>query len=169
MSKRLTTIDISKEDLKFSCAHFTIFSESDRERLHGHNFKVRATVTAPVYENGLCFDYQEIKSRLRSICKKLDEYVLLPGESPYLKIEQVGDQYEVIFNGENLFFAVSDTQVLAIRNTTVEELSFLVLEQMIKQDNFFLDSDVESMTIGVSSGDGQWGSYSWATTDAKKS
>ena len=168
MPKRLTTIDISKEDLKFSCAHFTIFSASDRERLHGHNFKVRATVTAPVHENGLCFDYQEIKSRLRSICKTIDEYVLLPGESPYLKIAQVGDQYEVIFNGEKLFFAVSDTQVLAIRNTTVEELSFLVLKKLINQDNFFIDSDVEEITVGVSSGDGQWGSYSWKATDAKK-
>ena len=168
MPKRLTTIDISKEDLKFSCAHFTIFSASDRERLHGHNFKVRATVTAPVHENGLCFDYQEIKSRLRSICKTIDEYVLLPGESPYLKIAQVGDQYEVIFNGEKLLFAVSDTQVLAIRNTTVEELSFLVLKKLINQDNFFIDSDVEEITVGVSSGDGQWGSYSWKATDAKK-
>ena len=168
MPKRLTTIDISKEDLKFSCAHFTIFSATDRERLHGHNFKVRATVTAPVHENGLCFDYQEIKSRLRSICKTIDEYVLLPGESPYLKIAQVGDQYEVIFNGEKLFFAVSDTQVLAIRNTTVEELSFLVLKKLINQDNFFIDSDVEEITVGVSSGDGQWGSYSWKATDAKK-
>ena len=168
MSKRLTTIDISKEDLKFSCAHFTIFSASDRERLHGHNFKVRATVTAPVYENGLCFDYQEIKSRLRSICKKLDEYVLLPGDSPYLKIKKIDDQYEVIFNNEKLFFAVSDTQILDIRNTTVEEFSYLVLEKLIQEDNFFFENDVESITVGISSGDGQWGSYSWKSTDSKK-
>ena len=29
----LTTIEISKEDLKFSAAHFTIFSATERERL----------------------------------------------------------------------------------------------------------------------------------------
>ena len=31
--KRHTCIEISKEDLKFSAAHFTIFSATDRERL----------------------------------------------------------------------------------------------------------------------------------------
>ena len=47
MSHLLTTINICKEALKFSGAHFTIFSATDRERLHGHNFRVRAEVTAP--------------------------------------------------------------------------------------------------------------------------
>ena len=28
MKEQITTIDISKEDLKFSCAHFTIFSST---------------------------------------------------------------------------------------------------------------------------------------------
>ena len=111
MKEQITTIDISKEDLKFSCAHFTIFSSSERERLHGHNFKVRAKVTAPVDDNGMCFNYQEIKSRLRQICRNLDEYVLLPGKSPYLKIKEIDDNFHVNFNNENLIFPVSDTQI----------------------------------------------------------
>ncbi len=165
MSNRLTTIDISKEDLKFSCAHFTIFSATNRERLHGHNFKVRAQVTAEVFDNGMCFDYQEIKSRLRSICKQLDEYVLLPGNSPYLAIQHIDEQYEVTFNNETMYFVADDTKVLNIRNTTVEEFSYYVLEQMINQDQFFIENKVKKITVGVSSGDGQWGSYSWTASD----
>ena len=160
MKEQITTIDISKEDLKFSCAHFTIFSSSERERLHGHNFKVRAKVTAPVDDNGMCFNYQEIKSRLRQICRNLDEYVLLPGKSPYLKIKEIDDNFHVNFNNENLIFPVSDTQILNIRNTTVEEFSYFILDQMVNQDNFFIENSVKKITIGVSSGDGQWGSSS---------
>ena len=33
--EELTTIEIDKENLKFSAAHFTIFSGTERERLHG--------------------------------------------------------------------------------------------------------------------------------------
>lgn len=160
MKEQLTTIDISKEDLKFSCAHFTIFSATERERLHGHNFKVRAKVTAPVDENGMCFNYQEIKSRLRQICKNLDEYVLLPGKSPHLTIERIDNDFHVNFNNESLIFPILDTQILEIRNTTVEEFSYFILDQMVNQDNFFIENSVRKITIGVSSGDGQWGSSS---------
>ncbi len=161
MSQRLTTIDISKENLKFSGAHFTIFSATNRERLHGHNFKVRAKVTAPVDNNGMCFNYQEIKSRLRAICNALDEYMLLPANSPHLNIEQQGTQYKVIFNDEAMFFIAKETKVLDIRNTTVEEFSYYILDKLVNTDNFFVENDVAHIAIGVSSGDGQWGTSEW--------
>ena len=164
MSHRLTTINICKEALKFSGAHFTIFSATDRERLHGHNFRVRAEVTAPVDDNGMCFNYQEIKTRLRTICNALDEYMLLPGKSPHLKIEHIDKQYHVHFNDEVMVFIADDTRILDIRNTTVEELSYYILDQMVSADTFFIENDVANITIGVSSGDGQWGSSTWVAS-----
>ena len=161
MSARLTTIEISKENLKFSAAHFTIFSATERERLHGHNFKVRAAVTATVDDNGMCFNYQEIKSRLRAICHNLDEYTLLPALSPHLSVEAKEAQYRVEFNGETLFFLQRDSKLLAIRNTTVEELSHYILDTLVNADHFFHDAAIAGVTISVSSGDGQWGSSSW--------
>ena len=164
MSHRLTTINICKEALKFSGAHFTIFLATDRERLHGHNFRVRAEVTAPVDDNGMCFNYQEIKTRLRTICNALDEYMLLPGKSPHLKIEHIDKQYHVHFNNELMVFIADDTRVLDIRNTTVEEFSYYILDQMVSADTFFIENDVANITIGVSSGDGQWGSSTWVAS-----
>ena len=38
------TISLSKEDMKFSAGHFTIFDGAARETLHGHNFTVSAEV-----------------------------------------------------------------------------------------------------------------------------
>jgi len=161
MPHRLTTIEISKEDLKFSAAHFTIFSATERERLHGHNFRVRASVVAPVDDNGLCFNYQEIKSRLRTLCQSLDEYLLLPAESPHLQVSEQNEYYNASFNGEQMRFRKSDTRVLEIRNTTVEEFSNYILQQLVSSDNFFQANDVHSVTIAVSSGDGQWGASHW--------
>ena len=161
MSARLTTIEISKEDFKFSGAHFTVFSATERERLHGHNFKVRAEVVAPVDENGLCFNYQEIKKRLRRICEQLDEYLLLPGDSPYLTIREDSQTVEVSFADQTMQFLASDTLVLPIRNTTVEEFSHLIVERLVKHDDFFTKNEVQRLKVSVSSGDGQWGSTVW--------
>ena len=164
MTYRLTTIDISKENFKFSGAHFTIFSATERERLHGHNFKVSASVTAPVDDNGLCFNYQEIKVRLRAICDQLDEYVLLPEQSPHLSIEAAEDYVTAIFNQERMQFLASDTLLLPIRNTTVEEFAQLLLTMLVDKDDFFEVNDVRRMVVKVSSGDGQWGSSVWEPT-----
>ena len=158
---RMTTIDISKEALKFSGAHFTVFSATERERLHGHNFRVRAQVSAPVDDNGMCFNYQEIKSRLKRICNELDEYMLIPEHSPHLDIEQRDDCIRIGFNGEHMEFLRSDARVLPIRNTTVEEFSHYIVQTLVNSDDFFQKNGVASLTVSVSSGDGQWGSTSW--------
>ena len=73
--ERLTTIEIAKEYLHFSAAHFTIFSATNRERLHGHNFFVAANITAVVLDNGMCFNYCQLKDDLRELCSALDEYL----------------------------------------------------------------------------------------------
>lgn len=161
MTQRLTTIEISKEDLKFSAAHFTVFSATERERLHGHNFRVRAQLSAPVNENGMCFNYQEIKSRLRRLCNTLDEYMLLPENSPHLAISEAAGEYTVRFANETLRFNTADTLLLPVRNTTVEELSDYLLRTLQSGDTFFRDRDIVSFTLSVSSGDGQSGASHW--------
>jgi 6-pyruvoyl-tetrahydropterin synthase len=78
--------------LKFSSAHFTIFSETERERLHGHNYHVKCRITAPINYNGMIGDYRVFKAKLVSIVSSLDEYTLIAGCSPYLKISQFDDE-----------------------------------------------------------------------------
>ena len=101
---RFTTIEICKEFMHFSAAHFTIFSQTERERLHGHNFRVAVRVVAPVDDNGLCFNYKIIKDHIRDLCIELDEYTLLPGNSPYLNIIRENAHYRVEFDGEYMLF-----------------------------------------------------------------
>jgi len=81
-----TTIEISKEYLHFAAAHFTLFSASHRENLHGHNFQVTLDANAAIGEDGLTFDYNILKKALKALCDDLDEQVLMPTKSPYLQI-----------------------------------------------------------------------------------
>ena len=157
----LTTIELSKEYLKFSAAHFTVFSATERERLHGHNFKVSAKITAPVGDNGLAFSYRIFKDKLESLCEELDEYFLLSADSPHLRISEQGAQYRVEFNGEEMFFLKADTRLLPIRNATVEEYSRYLLNQLLADRDIVTRNKLRELEIQVSSGPGQWGSCRW--------
>lgn len=158
---RLSSIEVSKEYLKFSAAHFTIFSATERERLHGHNYSVSARITAPVDENGMCFPYGELKSRMRMLCDALDEYTIIPSDSPHLTISEQDEYYRVEYNGEIMLFLQADTLVLPIRNSTVEEFSRYLLQQLMQDEAFFADNHCVHAELTVCSGPGQSATSEW--------
>lgn len=164
--ERITTIELSKEYLKFSAGHFTIFSATERERLHGHNFAVSAKIDSPVNENGLCFSYGDFKKKLEILCNKLDEYMLLPSLSPHLEIQTTDEEYLVHFNDEQMRFQKTDCLLLPIRNATVEEFAELLLNQLL-EDPAIKEFDVRRVEMRVSSGPGQWGSCEWLSEKHK--
>ena len=155
---QLTTLYIDKESHKFSAAHFTIFSATERERLHGHNYSVSAKIVAPMGDNGFSADYNVYKNRLKALCDELDEYMLLAGNSPYQTIETLDDRYRVIFAGEVMEFLRCDTQVLPIRNATVEEFSHYLLQKLVQRSE---GEDIRELQLCEASGPGQKGCASW--------
>ena len=156
--KRIASIEINKEYLHFSSAHFTIFSATERERLHGHNFHVAVKITSPVDDNGLCFNYQIIKDLLRVQCQQLDEYTLIPAQSVHLKIVEEAPFYKVQFDRETMYFLTSDVKLLPVANISVEELAHYLLNKLLEE---ITDIELLKLEIKVSSGPRQWGSCSW--------
>jgi 6-pyruvoyltetrahydropterin/6-carboxytetrahydropterin synthase len=156
--ERLTTLRIDKEGHKFSAAHYTIFSASERERLHGHNYSVSARIVAPMGDNGFAADYNIYKARIEHICAQLDEYMLLAGDSPYQRIEEQGDYYRVTFAGDEMLFLRKDTQVLPLTNATVEEFSHYLLKGLLQQ---CAGDDLREVELCVASGPGQKGCALW--------
>lgn len=156
----LTRIEISKEYLNFSAGHFTIFSATERENLHGHNFQVRCHVTAGVGPDGMAFDYVLLKRVLKSLCDELDERLLLPLHSPHLRIERADGMVVLGFGAERLSFPERDVLVLPVRNITIEELSRLMLERLRVRPEL-RGWDLRAIELGVSSGSGQWAFAAW--------
>ncbi|MAU92321.1 MAG: 6-pyruvoyl tetrahydropterin synthase, partial [Gammaproteobacteria bacterium TMED182] len=128
---RLARIEVAKQAMNFSAAHFTIFSATEREDLHGHNFQVACAVTAPVDDSGLMFDYAVIKKQIRAFCDEIDEKMLLPALSPHLNILEEDDYTIAVFNGERIPFLPRDVLILPIANTTVEEFSHYFLNKIL--------------------------------------
>ena len=113
-----TTIEITKDYLHFSAAHFTIFSATQRENLHGHNFDVSCSLDTCVGANGLAFDYNVVKDRLMALCDELDERVLLPAQSPHLTFEKDSQYLVVCFADERIPFLERDAFNRLIKKMT---------------------------------------------------
>ena len=149
-----------KESFHFSCAHFTIFDQFDRENLHGHDFRVKARLIGLVDSNGLMFDYNDLKQPLQQICSSLDESTLLPEQSPFLRFVPNDNYCEVFFGDERLLFLKRDVTLLPVRNISVEELGRWILDRLdtIKP----LDRlPIEELVLSVSSGFSQQASVVW--------
>lgn len=158
--KQLISIQIAKSYLSFSAGHFTIFSATRRERLHGHSFRVRAEVLAPVDDNGLVFDYTPLKRSLKKLCDELDERLLLPAHSPHLDINKTATTINACFNDETMTLPSADVLVLPMKNVTIEELAPYFLQRLLNLPELNLTS-AQILTVGVSSGSGQWAECRW--------
>lgn len=75
-------IDLSKERHKFSSAHVTVFEDGSVERLHGHNYAVGVSVEGSSLSNGLLLPFHDLKAVVDELCKRWDEYVLIPTVRP---------------------------------------------------------------------------------------
>jgi len=167
------TIEIDKENIKFSSGHFTIFSGTERERLHGHNFSVSASFTGKPDGEGMMGDYAILKRILRDLSSSLDEYFLLPSKSPHLKVisrtnestpEEIRRIYEAVPEslvavfGEDEYITLprGDVKVLPVANITVEELSKYLSETMRdKYGDQLRSMGVRAFNLRVRSAPGQ--------------
>ena len=142
------TIHLAKEPFKFSCSHFTILSSEHAERLHGHNYQMRVDISLDKVDPklGMAFDFNAVKPKIRMICDELDERILLPTNSPYLKISEEGAQLRAVFNQKTYVFPAEDCLRLPLTNVTSEELSRYMCERlfaMLKEQSFWTSIQVE--------------------------
>ncbi|MBC8369540.1 MAG: 6-carboxytetrahydropterin synthase [Planctomycetes bacterium] len=152
-------IEIEKEYLKFSAAHFLIFPDGSAERLHGHNYRVYCEISGSLSKFGLVIDFTKVKPLIREIVDSLDEQWLIPGDHHELTHEVRSDQVVEVRYRERYYAAPSeDIMVLPVNNTSAENLAAfigrLLLEKLQQQ---FSDVQVSSLRLAVEETQGQRG------------
>lgn len=159
--KRLSVIELFKENMKFSAGHFTIFSATRREKMHGHNYTVHAAITTTVKDVGLTFDYRFYKDKIYRLCQELNGLFLLPERSEYLKIIPRKNSYYIQFDEEEFLFPKADVRLMPLVNITLEELSQWFIGRLIEDKKELDQNQIQGITIKVFSSPGQCGSASW--------
>ena len=158
----LSSIEIEKSYLHFSAAHFTIFSATNRERLHGHNWRIAVEITGEIGDDGLCFDYAIYKEILKNLCARYDEYTLIADQSPHLEITQDSDYYYIKHDGRTQPLLKTDTILMPVQNITIESLSQYFLSELTKDQHHLDELNIHAFEMRVSSGPNQWGICRWS-------
>lgn len=149
-------INIAKDRIKFSVAHFTIFSETEAERLHGHNYYVAVQIETNECDNlGFAVDMKPLKDLAFELSQQLDEYVLIPEQNPYLKITSDKNQTHCVWNTKSYSFPTSDVKLLPLTNITCENLAFWFWNQMKSK----LPKAVTKLSVSVKETYGQESIY----------
>ncbi len=123
---------LSKENLKFSAAHFLIFDENRAERLHGHNYRVRLSIkmewTSSFVQQGYGVDFAVLKKIVKDQLDLWDERVLLPSLRKDMEVNTRGPSLDLKFRDRHYLFPANEVVLLPIMNTSVELLSGLLSE-----------------------------------------
>ena len=147
------SIRLSKEAFLFSAAHFITY---DGERLHGHNYRVRAELYGPLDENSYVLDFVAMRDSIAAITAELDHRVVLPTEHPMIQVEETPDGEVVArFKNRRWVFPRDDCKLLPVANTTAELLAQWIGQRLL--ESLGDENRPASMLIEVEESDGQSG------------
>lgn len=149
------SIVLKKESFKFSASHFTIFSETEAEALHGHNYYVMAELFFDqLNDYEMTVEFQKPKSTLQSICNELDERVLIGEKSPHLQITNDANHINVSYSERKYQFPKDDVYLIPYKNVTSEALAHYVHTKMAQS------IAGSNLKIGIQETSGQTAYYS---------
>lgn len=131
MSTPRFTLRLAKGDFKFSAAHFTLFSATEAEPLHGHNYRVLVEVGGDELDAlGLLIETGILKRRIRELLVGLDDRVLLPERSPLLALTVQDGAVDCRYADRAYRFPEREVVLLPLVNVTMELLARLVWRRL---------------------------------------
>jgi 6-pyruvoyltetrahydropterin/6-carboxytetrahydropterin synthase len=113
-------VRVSKDFLVFSAAHFITFGNNICERLHGHNYRVAATVEGPLDENHYVIDFIWLRDTMKALVDALDHRMLLPTTHPAIRVTADDREVTATFEDRRWIFPLDDCVLLPVPNTTSE-------------------------------------------------
>ena len=161
------SIEVEKEYLKFSAAHFLIFPDGSAERLHGHNYRVFVELDAALSRFGLVIDFKSVKPVIKELVDELDEHWLLPGEHPVLTSHRRDDGVVEVRYLERYYAAPEeDVIVLPMNNVSAENLATWVGRELrARLVERFPEVVVRELSCAVEETSGQRGVYHYSRDD----
>ena len=150
-------VQLQKEQLVFSSAHFITFAGDICECLHGHNYGLRAEVEGTLDENRYVIDFIAFRESLAELVKQLDHHMLIAMHHPLILVEAQEQEVTVRFREKRWVFPREDCMLLPITNTTAEEIAWWIATEVRKKLYPKIGGRLTSIEVGVDENNGQWG------------
>lgn len=151
------SVRLRKEAFVFSAAHFITYNGNVCERLHGHNYRVAATVHGPLDQNQYVVDFIALRDLLQTIVRELDHHVLLPLKHPLIKVVASQHEIEATFEDRRWVFPRGDCVLLPVANTTAELLARYIGTRLAEQLGTDLGWRPDRLEVEVDECEGQIG------------
>ena len=157
---RTFSIEVAKDYFNFASAHFLIFTNGQREPLHGHNYQVSVKMEGELDHAGVVLDFIAFKPIVKQVCDALDHRTMIQTESPMLKVHRRAKDVEVLYRKQRIVLPRSDVILLPLVNTSTELLAEHVADKIRRQvRRKFPRSRIRFMEVGVEEARGQRGYY----------
>jgi 6-pyruvoyltetrahydropterin/6-carboxytetrahydropterin synthase len=157
---RTFSIEVAKDYFNFASAHFLIFSNGQREPLHGHNYQVSVLLEGEMDRAGVVLDFVAFKPLVKRICDALDHRTLIQAESPVIEVRRRPAEIEVRYKRQKIILPRRDVILLPLANTSTELLAEHVAGQIRRHvRRQFPDAKIRFMEVGVEEARGQRGFY----------
>lgn len=151
------TVQLQKEQLVFSSAHFITFAGDICECLHGHNYGVKAEVGGQLDENKYVIDFIAFRDNLEKIVRQLDHHMLLPTTHPMIKVDAGDKEVTTTFRDKRWVFPREDCMLLPITNTTAEQLAWWIGKELHTVLKPTVGDRLDYLEVAVDENNGQWG------------
>ena len=153
------SIKVYKQYFNFASSHFLVF-EGKREPIHGHNYRVRVSGSSKKLASDMVFDFLDIKPIVRDVCDSLDHRLLLPSDNPWIKMSEVGDNYNVEALNAKFSFPKSDCLILPLPNVSAECLAIYLWGEIKKLVKDKFNFEFSNLEVEVEETTGQSAIYS---------
>jgi 6-pyruvoyltetrahydropterin/6-carboxytetrahydropterin synthase len=159
MSRRFT-IEVAKDYFNFASAHFLVFSNGQREALHGHNYQVAVTLQGELDRAGVVLDFITFKPLIKRLCDELDHRTLIQSQSPSLRLLKNNNAIEIAYKRQRIVLPKRDVLLLPLINTSTELLAEYIAKQLQKRvRRAFPTAKINYIEVGVEETRGQRGIF----------
>ena len=155
------TVRVTKDYLVFSAGHFITYDGDHCERLHGHNYRVAATLTGGLDANHYLFDFIALRDRLQEICAALDHRMLIATHGELIRAEVSENRVTLRYQDRTWMFPREDCVLLPIESTTTELLAKHIADELLKVLEKQHDYQPASFAIEVEESFGLSATYEW--------
>ena len=142
-------VQLEKDNLVFSAAHFITFDGNTCESIHGHNYRVKCEVIGPLDENGYVVDFIALRDALQEIVNRLDHHVVLPTLHPAIQVAEIEKEVVVRFEDRRWVFPRQDCVLLPIANTTAELMAQIIGRELIEKTRAKFGDQITGLVIAV--------------------
>jgi 6-pyruvoyltetrahydropterin/6-carboxytetrahydropterin synthase len=151
-------VSVAKDSIGFSAAHFLTLRGHVCERLHGHNYRLGATVEGTVDPHtGFVVDFAVLKHTLRRLVEPLDHRILIPIKNPALGIREEGNSLIVDYEWPAwLTVPRAHACLLPVEHTTAEVLAGYFASLAFSTLTSEPAPGIHSVVIDLEESAGQW-------------